>query len=569
MKYIKILASFLIITILLSCVAFADGGELSFETPVEQEGFITISGTCDVADGTDVTLTMIKRADSDPDTKIEDELYDYDMAPEEIVKNVYVRQTKAENNAFTFNFKPSFENGIYDIYVNIEGNSDAAEDIYVYIDGEEKKQLLESINNADEEDIGEETDKDIHKIINENLDLAFIKIKDAYNALPSAQKDICKLLCQYEEDFETLDEVADYMEKLLVIFNIVLAKGDFNDISNNASTLGINGSKAEKIFNDGDDDFKENVYDDFKGISVENDFSFLTEFANIVYLNLLADTKNVELTPGVMEKIRDDEDTDIDVSGYFSSSKKDDIEEEITGKEFTKKELEEKIEKINDKDDDSGKKSNSSSGSYPSGNIDMTSSPIVQPPAQSNTATLIFPDVDRTHWAYEAINAMYASGAVAGDENGYFNPNNMITREEYAKIVCEMFKFTSDSASCSFDDVAKDRWSYKYIASLYNIGVISGKSETSFAPYDPITREQAAHILFNIVNYKNNIIEKKRDIIEFVDQAEISDYALVSVMSLYAGEIISGYGDLSIKPQNNITRAESAQLIINLFKSVR
>ena len=35
---------------------------------------------------------------------------------------------------------------------------------------------------------------------------------------------------------------------------------------------------------------------------------------------------------------------------------------------------------------------------------------------------------------------------------------------------------------------------------LYNLGIIDGKTETEFCPYDLITREEAAKILANLYN---------------------------------------------------------------------
>lgn len=51
--------------------------------------------------------------------------------------------------------------------------------------------------------------------------------------------------------------------------------------------------------------------------------------------------------------------------------------------------------------------------------------------------TNVFPDVPENHWAYSYIAAAKASGLVAGDENGHFNPESNVTNEEVIKmLVC-------------------------------------------------------------------------------------------------------------------------------------
>lgn len=58
-------------------------------------------------------------------------------------------------------------------------------------------------------------------------------------------------------------------------------------------------------------------------------------------------------------------------------------------------------------------------------------------PKLPDDTTALFPDVPEKHWAYKYIYAAKENGIVAGDENGYFNPNKEVTNEEMVKmIVC-------------------------------------------------------------------------------------------------------------------------------------
>ncbi|MBE7021666.1 MAG: S-layer homology domain-containing protein [Ruminococcaceae bacterium] len=50
---------------------------------------------------------------------------------------------------------------------------------------------------------------------------------------------------------------------------------------------------------------------------------------------------------------------------------------------------------------------------------------------------LLFPDVQKTHWAASYIQAARNRGLVAGDETGFFHPESSVTNEEFVKmLVC-------------------------------------------------------------------------------------------------------------------------------------
>lgn len=73
-------------------------------------------------------------------------------------------------------------------------------------------------------------------------------------------------------------------------------------------------------------------------------------------------------------------------------------------------------------------------------------------------------------------------------------------------------------------------------------------------PDDFITREQAAAIVGRLKN-----MEPKASM--FLDNENISDYALGYIGACEYAGIINGYEDNTFKPKNNITRAEAAAIV--------
>ncbi len=171
-----------------------------------------------------------------------------------------------------------------------------------------------------------------------------------------------------------------------------------------------------------------------------------------------------------------------------------------------------------------------------------------------------FNDLPSTHWAYEVIEGLKAKGIVSGDEKGNFNPENSITREEFAKILVCAFGFYDENAECSFAD-ASGHWSYKYVASLYKMGITNGIDERNFGVGLKITREDMATMCA-----KASKLESVSGEISFADGSDISDYALAYVASLVKNGAVKGFEDNTFRPKNNASRAEASAVIYNLIK---
>lgn len=197
----------------------------------------------------------------------------------------------------------------------------------------------------------------------------------------------------------------------------------------------------------------------------------------------------------------------------------------------------------------SGSKGGSSNGFFSPG------ANTVQPEQKGS-----FNDLPSTHWAYEVIEGLKEKGIVSGDEKGNFNPENSITREEFAKILVCAFGFYDENAECSFAD-ASGHWSYKYVASLYKMGITNGIDERNFGVGLKITREDMATMCAKAAK-----LEFASDEISFADGSDISDYALAYVASLVKNGAVKGFEDNTFRPKNNASRAEASAVIYNLIK---
>lgn len=195
---------------------------------------------------------------------------------------------------------------------------------------------------------------------------------------------------------------------------------------------------------------------------------------------------------------------------------------------------------------------NSSSGgsSVPSASIKPGTSPEIFAPASKFTDT-------NGHWAQNQIEELADKNVISGYPDGSFGPNKNVTRAEFAKMIISFAGLSGQSDSMSFDDVNSSDWFYSSVSSAVYHGLINGISELQFAPNTEITRQDACVIIYRYLGEKIS----SEQIASFIDFAFVSDYASDAVSALSENGILSGYEDKSFKPQNPITRAETAVIL--------
>ena len=168
----------------------------------------------------------------------------------------------------------------------------------------------------------------------------------------------------------------------------------------------------------------------------------------------------------------------------------------------------------------------------------------------------IFTDLDGVSWAKENIIRLYNKGIVNGKSAKSYAPNDTLTRAEFAKMAVLASGGLIDGAKAEFADVSVSDWCYPYIASAYEMKLISGMGNNMFGGDMNITREDMAVILAKMA--ENAGMEITSDVMSFSDSAEIFDYAKSAVSYLSSIGIINGTGNGKFSPKAFATRAEAA-----------
>ncbi|MBU5451284.1 S-layer homology domain-containing protein [Acetivibrio sp. MSJd-27] len=105
----------------------------------------------------------------------------------------------------------------------------------------------------------------------------------------------------------------------------------------------------------------------------------------------------------------------------------------------------------------------------------------------------------------DAVNTLTGLGIMRGYGDGTFQPENLMTRGEFAAVIARTMNmeevFSANSNKNIFSDVPAANQFAGYINTLYDMGLISGTSPTEYKPDDPILYEQAVKIIVNLVGY--------------------------------------------------------------------
>ena len=174
-----------------------------------------------------------------------------------------------------------------------------------------------------------------------------------------------------------------------------------------------------------------------------------------------------------------------------------------------------------------------------------------------------FADVNAGDWFYRDVLFSYEKGLMSGMDAAAFAPYANTTRAQIAVIFYRMEGSPAVEGENSFTDVVRGSgtaWFYDAVTWAQKNGIMGGYSNSSFAPNDPITREQLAAIFYRYAQYKGyDTTQGGMAIREFDDYESISDYAMGAMAWAVNTGLVKGDSNL-LYPKGTATRAEIAAL---------
>lgn len=174
-----------------------------------------------------------------------------------------------------------------------------------------------------------------------------------------------------------------------------------------------------------------------------------------------------------------------------------------------------------------------------------------------------FPDVDQTQWYHLAVDWAVERGAMNGYDNGLFGPEDLITRAQIAGVLYNLAGNPDVDVSGLPSDCDQGAWYAKAVAWALEEGVMNGYGDGStFGPDDPLTREQAACVLYNLAGkpYASGSLSG------YADAGSVSSWARGAMTWAVSEGVINGYeqdGVRVLSPGEECTRAMLAAVLSN------
>lgn len=181
-----------------------------------------------------------------------------------------------------------------------------------------------------------------------------------------------------------------------------------------------------------------------------------------------------------------------------------------------------------------------------------------------------FIDVPISHWAYKTIKVLASKHIANGVTVVSFNPAGQTSRAQFVTMLANALGLTSDNGVTPFTDVDAQDWYAGSIAAAYKAGLVTGVSETSFAPNATITREQMAILMvraYELASGKK--ASEQASLASLKDGEKVSVWAADGVAKAIELGLMKGQSAALFAPQDQASRAETAQAIYNLLSKLQ
>lgn len=167
----------------------------------------------------------------------------------------------------------------------------------------------------------------------------------------------------------------------------------------------------------------------------------------------------------------------------------------------------------------------------------------------------IFRDVSDTAWYADAVTYVQEQGIMTGTSETTFAPQGNMTRAMLVTVLYRVAGTPAISSETDFSDVAANAYYHDAVAWASANGIVNGYSSDRFAPNDAVSRAQIATILWRYAG--SPAAEAGQD---FADESSIPVYAASAVDWARDNGVVSGKDGNRFDPQGNATRAEVAAI---------
>ncbi|MBE7043603.1 MAG: hypothetical protein E7399_08990, partial [Ruminococcaceae bacterium] len=180
-----------------------------------------------------------------------------------------------------------------------------------------------------------------------------------------------------------------------------------------------------------------------------------------------------------------------------------------------------------------------------------------------------FNDVTESDWFFKDVEYVNQNNLMMGMEETLFSPDYELTRAMLVTILYRSEREPAVNKSIPFEDVDMGAYYANAVSWAKQNGIVSGMSETEFAPDLNITREQIAAIMHRYAMFKGYDVSvgENTNILSYEDFDSISEYAISSMQYAVGSGLMKGRTETTLNPQDNAKRSECAAILHRFIES--
>jgi len=183
--------------------------------------------------------------------------------------------------------------------------------------------------------------------------------------------------------------------------------------------------------------------------------------------------------------------------------------------------------------------------------------------------TVPFKDVGVKKWFYGAVRYVFVNGLMNGKTDTAFAPNEQMTRAQLVAVLWRLAGSPEVEFTNRFTDVKKSKWFATPVMWAAENEIVDGFPNGTFAPDDPVTRDQLAAIIYRYTGFFGGDLSASGDLSKFTDAKKVQSWARPAVRWAVGEGIIEGKPDgdrVAVAPKAFTTRAEVATVITRYVK---
>ena len=190
---------------------------------------------------------------------------------------------------------------------------------------------------------------------------------------------------------------------------------------------------------------------------------------------------------------------------------------------------------------------------------------------EDETVKADFADVAADAWYADAVQYVYENGMMSGTSETTFSPDVTTTRGMIVTILYRLEgspDLSNENLGYPYADVDANAYYADAVYWARQNGIVSGMSAEQFAPNDAITREQMAAILYRYAQFKGYDVSAKADLSVYTDAAQVSAYATDAMAWANGAQLIAGTSQATLTPAGNATRAQVATILMRFCENI-